>query len=113
MKDISEDFLNWCENKWEKEYFINKQLKKSGVRDITDIDANQGWVCPKCGKVYAPWVSECSRCGVEKEIKSTPKLVPTVYGWSNVPSSCQLCSNHPSNGGSGICYCVLGTQTFC
>ncbi len=21
-----------------------------------------GWVCPKCGKVYAPWVSECSQC---------------------------------------------------
>jgi len=22
-----------------------------------------GWECPKCGKVYAPWVRECSNCG--------------------------------------------------
>lgn len=21
-----------------------------------------GWVCPKCGSVYAPHTSECSRC---------------------------------------------------
>ncbi len=22
----------------------------------------QGWSCPKCGKVYAPWVWECHGC---------------------------------------------------
>lgn len=22
----------------------------------------EGWACPKCEKVYAPFVSECSRC---------------------------------------------------
>ena len=22
-----------------------------------------GWVCPVCGKVYAPWVAECNVCG--------------------------------------------------
>lgn len=27
---------------------------------------------------------------------------------SNVPSPCATCSNHPSNGGSGICHCILG-----
>ena len=25
-----------------------------------------------------------------------------------VPPSCRNCSNHPSNGGSGICNCTLG-----
>jgi hypothetical protein len=24
---------------------------------------NEGWVCPKCGRVFAPWVSECKYCG--------------------------------------------------
>ena len=24
-----------------------------------------------------------------------------------VPPACKTCSNHPSNGGSGICYCTL------
>lgn len=26
-----------------------------------------------------------------------------------VPDACKNCSNHPSNGGSGICFCTLGT----
>ena len=21
--------------------------------------AQEGWICPKCGKVHAPWVSSC------------------------------------------------------
>lgn len=25
------------------------------------------------------------------------------------PLNCQQCPNHPSNGGSGICHCILGT----
>jgi len=32
--------------------------------------------------------------------------------WSNIPPGCVHCSNHPSNGGSGICYCVIGIQTI-
>jgi len=22
----------------------------------------QGWVCPNCGNVYAPWMPECTKC---------------------------------------------------
>ena len=25
--------------------------------------------------------------------------------------ACRNCPNHPSHGGSGICHCILGTQT--
>lgn len=25
-----------------------------------------------------------------------------------IPKSCRNCSQHPSNGGSGICFCILG-----
>lgn len=25
-----------------------------------------------------------------------------------VPNACRTCSNHPSNGGSGICHCIMG-----
>lgn len=28
----------------------------------------------------------------------------------NIPDVCKNCSNHPSNGGSGICFCTLGSQ---
>lgn len=27
---------------------------------------------------------------------------------NGIPSSCKTCSNHPSNGGSGICHCIMG-----
>lgn len=23
----------------------------------------KGWICPKCGRVYAPWVDKCQYCG--------------------------------------------------
>jgi hypothetical protein len=25
-----------------------------------------------------------------------------------IPNACRTCSNHPSNGGSGICHCIMG-----
>ena len=28
-----------------------------------------------------------------------------------MPKRCRHCANHPSNGGSGVCNCTLGTQT--
>lgn len=26
------------------------------------IPPRQGWMCPKCGNVYAPFIPECSNC---------------------------------------------------
>ena len=23
---------------------------------------HEGWICPKCGRVYAPWVAQCDAC---------------------------------------------------
>ncbi len=31
---------------------------------------------------------------------------------SFIPNACMACPNHPNNGGSGICHCVLGTPTI-
>ena len=64
----------------------------------------QGWVCPKCGRVNAPWVATCP-C-------SKKTVTYTTTTTSTIPDSCSGCSNHPSNGGSGICHCTLGTPTI-
>lgn len=65
----------------------------------------QGWVCPKCGRVNAPWVSSCI-CQNDFDIVINYK--------TNMPASCRNCSNHPINGGSGICHCILGgSQITC
>ena len=34
----------------------------------------------------------------------------TVNTPKQVPEACKNCSNHPSNGGSGICFCTLGSM---
>ena len=42
------------------------------------------------------------------------QLVPAAIslnsnGFVSTPYPCLTCSNHPSNGGSGICFCTLGS----
>ena len=33
---------------------------------------NNGWICPKCGRVYAPFIPECQHCNEEvKPINGT------------------------------------------
>lgn len=45
-----------------------------------------------------------------------PSAVPLPYKpvttWceNDIPAGCRNCSNHPINGGSGICHCIIGTQ---
>lgn len=33
---------------------------------------------------------------------------PLGIDLNKVPESCRGCPQHPSNGGSGICFCILG-----
>ena len=39
-----------------------------------------------------------------------PYQVTTTF--TDIPLTCRNCPNHPSNGGSGICHCILGTQSI-
>lgn len=32
----------------------------------------------------------------------------SLINLKEIPNACKNCSNHPSNGGSGICNCILG-----
>lgn len=34
----------------------------------------------------------------------------SIYSTSAIPEACKHCATHPSNGGDGICWCVLGSQ---
>ena len=44
-----------------------------------EMPPQEGWVCPKCGRVYAPWKSMCEYCG--------GKTVTVADGTSGMPIS--------------------------
>ena len=38
------------------------------------------------------------------------KTMDLSFNAQTIPKACQNCANHPSNGGSGICHCILGSM---
>ena len=74
----------------------------SMIYDRTDTQPN----CPRCrSNAFDPY-------DPSKELVNpyTPLPEPKTASWENDP--CSRCSNHSSNGGSGICLCTLGQRTF-
>ena len=52
---------------------------------------------------------------LKEEIERLHKIIPSIAnGVSDVyvPANCVHCKNHPSNGGTGICHCILGSQVM-
>jgi len=42
---------------------MKKENKKQNKRNkIESIPKQYGWICPKCGSVWAPWVDQCKNC---------------------------------------------------
>jgi hypothetical protein len=63
---------------------------------------NEGWVCPKCGRVFAPWVSQCSYCepflpGSTKEPNYCPLPTPST-GDCLPPPQYTKCENYDLKG---------------
>ena len=47
---------------------------------------------------------------IESQKNMMEHLMP--LGWEYIPDPCKTCSNHPNNGGSGICNCTLGSPVI-
>ncbi len=68
---------------------------------------SSGWVCPKCGNVYAPCMMECKNCN-DNKLPKWPSSFPNVPnvkpeftpGGITVPW-CSVCSR--SYSGSHVC----------
>ena len=77
------------------------------------------YTCPKCGgdlhkmflTVYPPISKmQCLNCGWSENVTENNDVVRVPYTENkfNTPDPCRNCANHPSNGGTGICHCILG-----
>lgn len=82
------------------------------------------YTCPKCGSdledlilaTYPPRsMKRCTnpKCGWsytegDDVVVRIPYQIPNDFG---IPDCCRNCSNHPRNGGSGICCCTLPYMT--
>lgn len=58
-----------------------------------------GWICPKCGRVYAPFVFECTKCN-NNEIKPDPCIITPPWSQdyskykSEVTTDTYKCNNN-------------------
>lgn len=71
--------------------------------------------CPDCTHIEDT-CENCSRYVLHHETNLTDINIYYPYRetltFTNIPPACQNCPNHPSNGGSGICHCILGGYDF-
>ncbi len=49
---------------------------------------------------------------INETCKQIEKLKVELNMSENIPANCMNCSNHPSNGGTGICNCILGEMKW-
>lgn len=71
-----------------------------------EVETRSYVLCYDCIKAFNKWMNK-----KDDFTREAPKPdVETLH----IPDACKSCSNHPSNGGSGICNCTLGTpQATC
>lgn len=71
-------------------------------------------VCSSCREDHrqlAEWLRELKAIKeYTKSLQSGHWMGAGSFGMelSQIPESCRGCPQHPSNGGSGICFCILG-----
>lgn len=71
------------------------EISVSELNELLQKEFDRGRQCP-IPQINTPYV----------QIKDWK---PEIYNLKdNVPEACKNCSNHPSNGGSGLCHCILG-----
>lgn len=67
---------------------------QSDYRGYPDnIFAQKGWICPKCGRVYAPFMPSCTYCGNEvyRTNKDSTGVAPNYDQYKIT------CSNDPTS----------------
>lgn len=79
------------------------EISVSELNELLQKEFDRGRQCP-IPQINIPYVQV-------KDWKDFKYKEPEFYTTcDNIPEACKNCSNHPSNGGSGICHCILGQR---
>ena len=76
------------------------EISVAELNELLQKEFDRGRQCP-IPQINVPYV----------QVKDLKYKEPEFYTTcDNIPEACKYCSNHPSNGGSGICHCTLGLE---
>lgn len=76
------------------------EISVSELNELLQKEFDRGRQCP-IPQINTPYV----------QVKDWKPEFYTISDLKdNTPEACKTCSNHPSNGGSGICHCILGQR---
>lgn len=64
-----------------------------------------GWICPKCGRVYAPFWGQCTVCN-ENPVQVTPIQIPTPIA---IGGPCPVCGQFTWPNTYHLCVTTGGT----
>ena len=45
----------------------------------------EGWICPRCRRVYSPFTAKCEYCGPEITTGTSTVQVPQAWGGESCP----------------------------
>ena len=84
--------------------------------DLGHISRDSEWFCKdgdeRTGEVDDAIIKYKEMIDAVSDLITNTKIAEVPdYDYLFPQNWCAACPNHPANGGSGICHCVLGTQT--
>ena len=80
------------------------------VNEYGVINTQQGWICPKCQRVYAPWVDKCQYCD-GSTITNTPPTICPYQWWYINPISTTTTTHDVTLNSNGINNTISATDT--
>ena len=58
---------------------------------------NEGWKCPECGKIYAPYIDECEKCNdTGKADEERSSTIPNIEELNLISDNSHPCTNCPN-----------------